>query len=527
MPAPFAALLRRFSIRTRMRGAIAMVLALFAVVGLVGLAGGARLKALNTDFMEHSIHEMATLAVVRDELARVLVLEKSMVIDYEDGVAVLKHREAWKSHLAAAREALQSMTEGEDDADNAVALDAVTQLKEYEQRSQPVLDNVQNGGYDSGRVADRMLSRAKESYAAAMTSVDQVARLVTDEVTQTQREFDRAMLGILAAFCVTLGAVVLVVVPLTLLNSHSITRPISHAARVASAIADGDLTSPIRIEGRDEAAELLTSLSRMQDSLRRIVSRVHEAAQSIRAASAEVAKGNADLSHRTEQTAGSLQQTASSMQQLTGTVQSNAGSAEKARALTLTAAEVAGRGGQVVAQVVQTMDEINGSSHRIADIVGTIDGIAFQTNILALNAAVEAARAGEQGRGFAVVAGEVRALAQRSANAAREIKTLIGASVDKVQHGARQVGEAGQTMNRIVESVQSVTAIVGEISAGAAEQSAGIGEVNGAVTQLDRMTQQNAALVEQSTAAAEQLQSEAHRLTETVAAFRLPGLAVT
>jgi methyl-accepting chemotaxis protein len=520
-----AALLRRYSIRTRMRGAIAAVLALFAVVGLVGLAGGLRLKTLNTEFMEHSLHEKATLAVVNDELARVLVLEKSMVIDYEDGVAVLKHRQAWRAHLEAARQALQSMTEGGEDADNALALAAVKQLQEYEHRSQPVLDNIQNGGYDRARVADRMLARAKESYTEATVKVDQIARLVTDEVARTQLEFDRAMIGILAAYCLTLGAVVVVVVPLTLLNSASITSPISYAARVASAIAEGDLTSPIRVDGRDEASQLLCSLSRMQDSLRQIVGRVHGAARSIHAASGEVAKGNADLSARTEQTAGSLQQTAGSMQQLTGTVQSNAGSAEQARELALTAAGVAGRGGEVVAVVVKTMDEINRSSHRIADIVGTIDGIAFQTNILALNAAVEAARAGELGRGFAVVAGEVRALAQRSAAAAREIKALIGASVEKVEHGARQVGEAGETMSLIVESVRRVTAIVGEISASAAEQSAGIGEVTGAVTRLDRMTQQNAALVEQSTAAAGQMRTEAHRLTETVAAFRLPDMA--
>jgi methyl-accepting chemotaxis protein len=520
-----AALLRRFSIATRMRGAIAVVLGLFAVVGAVGLLGGQRLKELNHDFMDHSVHEMASVATVRDELARVLVLEKSMVIDYEDGVAVLKHREAWARHLAAARQALESMTEGETDEDNAIATEAIQRLKAYEQHSKPVLDNIQNGGYDSARVADRMLGRAKEQYAAAAADVGRIAALVNAEVETTRSEFGRAMALIMWVFIATLATVVLVVVPLTLVNSNSITSPISYAARVASAIAEGDLTRPIRIEGQDEAATLLGALSRMQDSLRQIVGQVHGAAQSIRAASSEVAKGNADLSNRTEQTAGSLQQTASSMQQLTGTVQSSAGSAEQARALAVAAAEVAARGGEVVSQVVQTMDEINGSSHRIADIVGTIDGIAFQTNILALNAAVEAARAGEQGRGFAVVAGEVRALAQRSAGAAREIKALIGASVEKVEHGARQVGEAGETMNRIVDSVQRVTAIVGEISAGAAEQSTGIGEVNGAVTQLDRMTQQNAALVEQSTAAAEQLQSEAQKLTETVAAFRLPAMA--
>jgi methyl-accepting chemotaxis protein len=525
MFAGLSALLRRYSISTRMQGAVAIVLGMFAIVGLVGVAGGLRIKALNVEFIEHSMHETATLATIRQNLGAVLVLEKSMVIDYEDGVAVLRHREGWNKHLAATRQALESLTVGGEDADNAVAQSALAHLATYEQRSKGVLDNIQNGGYDSARVADRMLGKAKEAFAAAHADIDRIGQIVGEEVAATQKDFDQAMLSVLVAFCATVAVVVGVVVPLTLLNSRSITSPIGYAAKVASAIAEGDLTRPIRVEGRDEAATLLDALARMQDSLRGIVGQVHGAAQSIRMASTEVARGNSDLSQRTEQAAGSLQQTASSMAQLTGTVQSSAGSAEQARSLAGTAAEVAERGGEVVAQVVRTMDEINGSSRRIADIVGTIDGIAFQTNILALNAAVEAARAGEQGRGFAVVAGEVRALAQRSAAAAREIKGLIGNSVEKVENGARQVGEAGQTMSQIVQSVQRVTAIVAEISASAAEQSAGIGAVNGAVSELDRMTQQNAALVEQSAAAAESLQSEAHKLTETVAAFRLPALA--
>ena len=318
---------------------------------------------------------------------------------------------------------------------------------------------------------------------------------------------------------------VIIVVPLTLLNSRSITAPIDHARHVAQAIADGDLRSAIRIVGDDEASELLRALQQMQASLTGLVAQVQVASLSVQHSSAEVASGNSDLSSRTEQAAGSLQQTASSMEQLTGTVRHSADSARQASELAASAAGVAQRGGAVVAQVVTTMEDINASSRRIADIIGTIDGIAFQTNILALNAAVEAARAGEHGRGFAVVASEVRSLAQRSAAAAREIKDLIGASVDRVEAGTRLVADAGSTMGEIVASVQRVADIIGEISHAATEQSSGIGQVNGAVSQLDHMTQQNAALVEQSAAAAESLKEQAARLSGLVGTFRLNAAA--
>jgi methyl-accepting chemotaxis protein len=265
------------------------------------------------------------------------------------------------------------------------------------------------------------------------------------------------------------------------------------------------------------AVALKRSIVRIHDAM----AQVQAATSNIHSASAEIATGNADLSQRTEQTASSLQQTASSMEQLTGTVKQSADSARQANQLASSAAQVAQRGGSVVSQVVSTMDEINASSKKIADIIGTIDGIAFQTNILALNAAVEAARAGEQGRGFAVVASEVRSLAQRSAEAAKEIKGLIGASVDKVEAGSRLVADAGSTMGEIVASVQRVTDMIGEITAAASEQSEGIGQVNTAVVQLDQMTQQNAALVEQSSAAAESLKDQAARLAQVVGTFRL------
>jgi methyl-accepting chemotaxis protein len=298
-------------------------------------------------------------------------------------------------------------------------------------------------------------------------------------------------------------------------------RRLHTAAEAASRIATGDLGGRIETAGRDEFQPLMVKMEQMQASLRNLVGQVRAATDGISTASDEIATGNADLSGRTERAAGSLQQTASSIEQLTGAVRQSADSARQANQLAASAAQVATRGGEVVSQVVSTMQQINDSSRKIADIIGVIDGIAFQTNILALNAAVEAARAGEQGRGFAVVAGEVRTLAQRSAGAAREIKALIGTSVERVESGSRLVGDAGQTMNEIVQSVQRVSDIIGEITAAAGEQSQGIGGVNDSVNQLDQMTQQNASLVEQSAAAGESLREQARRLQALVASFRL------
>ena len=304
-------------------------------------------------------------------------------------------------------------------------------------------------------------------------------------------------------------------------TTRSITMPVARAVKVAERIAEGDLTSTVEISSHDEIGRLLQAIHGMQDRLRALVGDIRSSADSIQTASTEVAVGNQDLSQRTEQTASSLQQAASSMTQLTSTVNQSAEAASQANQMASSASVVAVRGGEVVAQVVSTMNEINTSSRKIADIIGVIDGIAFQTNILALNAAVEAARAGEQGRGFAVVAGEVRSLAQRSAEAAKEIKGLIGNSVEKVEAGSRLVSDAGSTMNEIVASVQRVSGIISEITAAAAEQSSGIGQVSGSVGQLDQMTQQNAALVEQSAAAAESLKGQAARLAELVSVFRL------
>jgi len=323
------------------------------------------------------------------------------------------------------------------------------------------------------------------------------------------------------------GVIALIIGVLALASwrlSRYIQRRVAVASKAAAQIAAGDLSQAVVVDGNDEFRPMMQAMGEMQASLQRLVGQVHQSTESIASASAQIASGNQDLSTRTEQAAGSLQQTASSMEQLTGTVKQSADSARLANQLAAAAAEVAARGGAVVSQVVTTMDDINASSRKIADIIGTIDGIAFQTNILALNAAVEAARAGEQGRGFAVVASEVRSLAQRSAEAAREIKALIVASVEKVESGSRLVGDAGQTMNEIVGSVRRVTDIISEISTAASEQSEGIGQVNVSVNQLDQMTQQNAALVEEAAAAAQSLKDQALNLSKVVGSFKLSSV---
>jgi methyl-accepting chemotaxis protein len=322
-----------------------------------------------------------------------------------------------------------------------------------------------------------------------------------------------------AAAGVALLIVVLLAGSATLIRS--IRTPLLQANDLAARIAQGDLSQQMDLTRGDEFGDLMKSLAAMNESLGRMVSQVRRSTDSIATASAEIATGNNDLAQRTEQTSSNLQATASSMDHLTSNVQQSADNARQASSLAARASSVAEKGGTVVEQVVSTMQEINTSSQKIADIIGVIDGIAFQTNILALNAAVEAARAGEQGRGFAVVATEVRSLAGRSAEAAKEIKNLIGTSVEKVESGARLVADAGSTMRDIVESVQRVTAVIGEITGAATEQSSGIAQVNQAIGNLDQMTQQNAALVEESAAAAQSLREQADRMKEAVAVFKV------
>ncbi len=348
--------------------------------------------------------------------------------------------------------------------------------------------------------------------ASAKIAADSAA--IAEQATRNARNatvLSLVVMLVVSAVGVTFGVLV----------SRAIVKPIDHAVGLSRAVAEGDLTRTIDVQGRDEVAELLGALREMQARLSSIVQGVRQNAESVAAASTEISLGNNDLANRTEQQASALQQTAASMEEIGVTVKHNAENAREANTLAKGASAVALKGGEVVGEVVQTMRGINDSSRRIVDIISVIDGIAFQTNILALNAAVEAARAGDQGRGFAVVAGEVRTLAQRSATAAKEIKALIGTSVERVEAGSQLVDRAGATMTEVVTAIERVTQIMGEISSANSEQSTGMAQIGEAVAQMDRTTQQNAALVEEGAAAAEQLKNQARQLVEAVAVFKV------
>jgi methyl-accepting chemotaxis protein len=427
---------------------------------------------------------------------------------WHDGRAAFeKHRAAYQTDISSAEE-------------RALFDKAMRDWANYLEISARVISAGEKGDLVAAQTLVREGSKAFDAVSQSLEALaDYNDRHAKADVAHIATMFGNAR--IVTAVLVT--AALVLAAALAWLISQAIALPLQHAVAVARAVAGGDLTREVHANGTDELAQLQRSLGDMVAQLRTLVAQVHAGVESVGTASGQIASGNLDLSQRTEEQAANLQQTAASMEELTATVQQNAANARTASQLALQATQLAGRGGQVVSEVVSSMADIAASSTRIGNILGVIDGIAFQTNILALNAAVEAARAGEQGRGFAVVAAEVRALAQRSAQAAKEIKTLIEASVARVNAGSELVSKAGETMSEIVAQVTKVNDLVGEITAASDEQSRGIAQIGQAVSQLDQVTQQNAALVEESAAAADSMRAQAQRLSQTVAVFNVGG----
>ena len=515
--------LRRYTIRMRMYGAIALVVGLVVMLGGGGFLGMAGIQQKAEAFVSTSSTGAAQMAEMRDALSVARRNEKDMIIQYEKPEGVRAARTRWIAALDKAN-AVGNRFAQERGGDDATAMkDVLQRLGRYRETFTATANQLESGGYESATTANRMSARAVAVFEDAeknMVALDDRLRTQTEQTLAEQRSMAQR---IQMLFAIVVLVAVCTVVPLTLMNMRSICQPLEQARRAALAIARGDLSQTIVVEGRDELADLQQALAGMQDGLGAMVAQVRNASESIATASQEIAAGNQDLSNRTENTAGNVQQTVASISELGSNVQQTASSAQTAHALATTASGAATRGGEVVQQAVASMQDIATSSRRINDIIALIDSIAFQTNILALNAAVEAARAGEQGRGFAVVASEVRNLAQRSAQAAQEIKGLIQTSVTAVDGGVKLVRDAGMAMEEIVAGVKRVGGIIAEISSAANQQTTGIGEVSDAVNDIDRMTQQNAALVEQSAAAAESLREQAQRLAGVVGQFQLAG----
>jgi methyl-accepting chemotaxis protein len=510
--------MRNFKIGTRLALGFGLVIILLLVMSGIGAW-----RMLDT--------QQGNTAIQGRQQANALILQWARQVEVNANQALAAANLTNPDVLENFREAMHASSQRADtireqvepliqNPEAAALFQAVVQVgQRYVQGRDQAFEDLAKGEYAK---ADQFFN--KEMPQLTQAYIADIDKLSAHQTSLVREQFataqDNNELGLQVLFAATLLA--LLIGPLSaFLVARSITRPMLHAVSVAEGVAKRDLTQRVTIQGKDEISALERALQSMVRSLQEAVGEVRAGANSIASAAAEISTGNLDLSSRTEEQASSLAQTAATMEQLTATVRQNADNTQQANTLAASAAKVASEGGTVVAEVVDTMSEINSKSKQVADILGVIDSIAFQTNILALNAAVEAARAGEQGRGFAVVASEVRALAQRSATAAKEIKTLIDASVSATAKGNEQVTRAGATMEEIVTGINRVTDIMGEINAANREQTTGIEEINSAVMQMDDVTRQNASLVEQSAAAASSLQDQADTLATLVATFQL------
>jgi len=497
-------------------GAMLVALAGLGWIAINALSGG--YETLDRTVNKDAVKLEASLTAEASARANTRrIFELTVVPDEAARKHVLERMAANSENTAKALERLEALVYTEE---GKAALDKIKTARAETRASYKRVQDLVEAGKQKDALAlifsetDKLIN----NYNAAIQEMTKIQRdLLHKAVVTARADYEKTR-------NITIGLVVGVVLLGMLFAwfvTRSITRPLHEAVVVAETVAAGDLSSQIDVKSKDETGQLLSALKTMNANLVNLIGGVRTNADTISSASHQIATGNADLSQRTEEQASSLEETASSMEELTSTVKQNAENAKQANQLAAGASDVAVKGGQVVSQVVDTMASINESSKKIVDIISVIDGIAFQTNILALNAAVEAARAGEQGRGFAVVATEVRNLAQRSAAAAKEIKSLIGDSVSKVENGSKLVDEAGKTMEEIVSSVKRVTDIMSEITAASQEQSGGIEQVNTAITQMDQVTQQNAALVEEAAAAAESMQEQAQALAHAVSVFKL------
>jgi len=513
-------------IGTRLGLSFTLVLLLTSVLGICSLVAVSRVNGSTQDIATNWLPAIRALGEYRNALNLVRRVGGQYAVSSTDEEFARWDQRMNEGKAAAADSWSRYRTTITTAEEKALAKSIEAEQDRYYKAQEEVVALAKSERHFSEELRKMSLGDSLTSFNALLNDIEKdialQAKGADGAFEQSQATFHGTRYLVIGLLAVNLALSVVI----AHLVTRSITTPIREAVDVAETVAGGDLSSRIVIKSRDETGQLLDALRRMNGNLVDIVGDVRKASDSIATGTTQIAMGNADLSQRTEEQASNLQETAASMEQMTATVQKNAEAAQQARQLSTTASDAASKGGEVVGKVVATMAQISESSRRISDIIGTIDGIAFQTNILALNAAVEAARAGEQGRGFAVVASEVRNLAQRSAEAAREIKKLINDSVEKVEIGSGLVGDAGAAIEDIVLQVRRVNDLVGEISASSIEQNQGIGQIGDAVSQLDQVTQQNAALVEESAAAAESLKHQADHLAQTVAKFRLTGEAL-